>query len=335
MRSAATDFAPLRFSTNDHPARDRLPFWREFFARKIVLVDVEPQVDLPLDADATLFIWPGLRVVWLNVSTPTCYSRTPAMAAEGDDSFALLLKQSGLVNVSQRGRDVSLESGEAVGLLHTEPASVMTSRAKHLGLKIPPAALAPLVGDVESAVMRPIPRNNEALQLLMKYLEILGQDPALMTTELRHVAVTHIHDLIAMAIGATRDGAAIANGRGVRAARLKAVKADILENLGTLELTVGAVALRQRVAPRYVHRLFETEGVTFSEFVLAQRLTRTHRMLSDPRFSDLSVSAIAFAAGFGDLSYFNRTFRRRFGTTPSELRHAAHPTSEKLTLAGA
>ncbi|MDW4800082.1 helix-turn-helix domain-containing protein [Escherichia coli] len=46
-------------------------------------------------------------------------------------------------------------------------------------------------------------------------------------------------------------------------------------------------------------------------------------MLTDPRRSDRSISAVAFEAGFGDLSYFNRTFRRHFGATPSEIRAAA------------
>jgi AraC-like DNA-binding protein len=36
------------------------------------------------------------------------------------------------------------------------------------------------------------------------------------------------------------------------------------------------------------------------------------------------VSSVAFEVGFGDLSYFNRTFRRRFGATPSDVR-AARP----------
>ena len=155
-------------------------------------------------------------------------------------------------------------------------------------------------------------------------------DAALMTPELRHCGVTHIHDLIAMALGATRDGAAIATGRGVRVARLRAIKADILENISNPRLTVTAVALRQHVTPRYIHMLFETEAITFSEFVLGQRLMRTHRMLFDPRFAGLNVSAIAFAAGFGDLSYFNRTFRRRFGATPSELRHSLPGADHRL-----
>jgi AraC-like DNA-binding protein len=54
--------------------------------------------------------------------------------------------------------------------------------------------------------------------------------------------------------------------------------------------------------------------------VLEQRLYRAHRTIADPRRADRMISAIAFAAGFGDLSYFNRTFRRRFGMTPSDVR---------------
>jgi AraC-like DNA-binding protein len=138
---------------------------------------------------------------------------------------------------------------------------------------------------------------------------------------------------MAVALGATRDGVAIAEGRGIRAARLRAVKADILSHLGSSNLTVQAVALRQRVTPRYVHMLFEAEGVTFSEFVLGQRLLRAFRMLTDPRLRPMTISAIAFAAGFGDLSYFNRTFRRRFGTRPSEVRSGTAHISERVGAA--
>jgi AraC-like DNA-binding protein len=76
-----------------------------------------------------------------------------------------------------------------------------------------------------------------------------------------------------------------------------------------------------------VQMLFEAEGVTFSEFVLGRRLMRVYRELCDPRFNDTSISGFAIAAGFGDLSYFNRTFRRRFGMSPSELRQAVRVRS--------
>src|SRR5690606_18818877 len=86
------------------------------------------------------------------------------------------------------------------------------------------------------------------------------------------------------------------------------------------DLTLTNVAKRQRVTRRYIHMIFELEGISFSEYVLEQRLLRALHLMTDKRFADWKVTALASEAGFGDLSYFNRTFRRRFGMTPSEAR---------------
>ena len=127
-----------------------------------------------------------------------------------------------------------------------------------------------------------------------------------------------------MAIGAGRDATELAGGRGLRAARLNAIRADINAHLSDEQLTIAAIARRHRVSPRYVQLLFEAEGSTFSEYVLEQRLARAYRMLSAARFSGLAIGAIALEVGFSNLSYFNRTFRRRYGGSPSEIRGRAH-----------
>ena len=46
-------------------------------------------------------------------------------------------------------------------------------------------------------------------------------------------------------------------------------------------------------------------------------------MLTDWRFAGWTITTIAFEAGFGDLSYFNRAFRRLYAASPSEVRAAA------------
>ena len=159
---------------------------------------------------------------------------------------------------------------------------------------------------------RAIPKRTEALRLLSDYIGRLHA-LQLASPELLQVAVTHVYDLAALAIGATRDATEMAKDRGLRAARMGAIKADIRTNLVREALSINEIASRQRVTPRYIQMLFEGEGTTFTEFVLNERLMRAHRMLTDLRFADRLISTIAFDVGFGDLSSFNNSFRRRFG----------------------
>ena len=189
-------------------------------------------------------------------------------------------------------------------------------------MRAPLRAISPLVAGLDTAYGRPIPADNAALRLLTQYIGILEDTEALIAPDLRRQAITHIHDLMALAIGATRDATEIAKGRGVRAAR-RIIKEDIATQLDRADLSVATIAARHRIKPRWIQRLFEREGMTFTEYVLAQRLARAHRLLTDPRYANQKISTIAFNVGFGDLSYFNRAFRRRYGAAPSELRAAA------------
>src|SRR6185437_11976099 len=87
---------------------------------------------------------------------------------------------------------------------------------------------------------------------------------------------------------------------------------------------------RHRLSSRYVRMLFATGGTSFSQFVREERLTRARSMLVSPRFRDRRISDIAYEVGFNDLSYFNRSFRRRFGCSPGELRDDS--TYERMRL---
>jgi AraC-like DNA-binding protein len=152
------------------------------------------------------------------------------------------------------------------------------------------------------------------------YQRFVQDSPILASPELAKFAASHLRDLVALALGADRDAAALAESHGLRAARLHAIKQHIADALLNPNLTIGNVAARHGITPRYVQRLFESEGTTFSTFVLDRRLDRVREMLTDPVHLWRSISTIALEAGFGDISYFNRAFRRRFGLTPNDAR---------------
>jgi AraC-like DNA-binding protein len=320
MMSERADFAPSRFSTAALPAAERVERWRDF-ARNVVCVEIEPLSHAPFECAATLRSLPELRCVsW--AGSAARFERTPKIVSKGADTFGLVINFDGSMTALQRDREISLGIGDAALMLHSEPAALVQSHGGGVCLVLPRAALTPLVSDVEDAAMRAIPLGNEALQLLTGYLTAMREGLVLARPDLRHLVASHIHDLVATAIGANRDGAAIASERGLPAARLAAIKADVTTHLGNADLTLAAVAARHKISPRSVQLLFESEGLTFSQFVLERRLARVHRMLGDPRHAGKTISAIALAAGFGDLSHFHRSFRRRYGATPSDVRAA-------------
>jgi len=133
----------------------------------------------------------------------------------------------------------------------------------------------------------------------------------------------HIVDLVTLALGVEGDAREVAEQRGVGAVRRAAILREIETGAADPGLSAGEIARGLGITPRYLRLLLEQTGRSFSQHVLERRLDRAAKLLRDPRWAGYKVSAIAFECGFGDLSYFNRAFRRRFGETPSEARESA------------
>jgi AraC-like DNA-binding protein len=323
MEKPTSDLAAIHLSTAALPERDRVEMWRELFARRMMRVDLEPLRDRPLESEISLRALPGLRMVTSTLSAGRL-QRRGELLADGRDDLTLFVSLGGDCVVSHRGRKVALARGEGVLMSACEPAETLHVDMKGVGIAVPRAALAPLVRNIDGALAQPIPPGTEALRLLLGYLKILHEDPTLTDPRVCGLLVTHIYDVLAVLLGATRDGAALAARRGLRAARLHAIKRDVDTNLAEPgALTIASIAARHRVTPRYIQMLFESEGTTFSDYVRNLRLDRARRMLADPRYCAHGIGTVAFACGFSDASYFGRAFRHRYGVTPSDVRGAA------------
>jgi AraC-like DNA-binding protein len=317
-----SDCVVVRFSTADYAPRERADAWHEVYGRTLQKMDIEPLAADELHVvDATLLRMPGLAMM-AGRRFAAIYHRRQQFIDHDGVSITWALSSS--CQAHQIGRSVDVTRGQAIVLTSAEPGHLRVPRLDYyFNLLVPRRCLSPLIADLDDAYGRPIAANSPALQLLTRYIGILQEAETFGVPELRRQAVLHIHDLLALAVGATRDAAEIAKSRGARAARLRAIKQDIARGLDQPDLSVATIATRHRIKPRWVQRMFESEGTTFTEYVLAQRLARAHRLLTDPRYGTQKIGTIALDIGFGDLSYFNRAFRRRYGMTPSELRATA------------
>jgi AraC-like DNA-binding protein len=310
----------IRFSTDDLAPSDRFPMWREIFGRAVLNVDIEPVSGSAFRAWATIRKLPdvGLMTAY---SSGVMYRRNAQRATSDDVIFSFGAKEGAYAR--QRGREAWAKEGDALLMLAAEGSVVGRADAGYINcLRVPRAAISSRVRNIEDCFCRRIPGDLPAVQLLARYVRVLDDAE---TPELQRSAGSHILDLIGLALGASRDASHAAGKHGVRAARLEVIKDDVARNLGDEALSVQTLSRRHAVSPRQLQRLFEQSGVTFTEYLITQRLKRAHALVSDPANRSRTLTAIAFDVGFSDLSYFNRTFRRRYGASPSEVRAQARP----------
>ncbi|WP_166303070.1 MULTISPECIES: helix-turn-helix transcriptional regulator [unclassified Bradyrhizobium] len=320
MPTDAANFISYRFSTRDLPERIRIPAWREHFGRCVVHADIEPLSNVPFEADASLYAVRGLRTLALK-GTSMRFKRLQANLADGDDSIGVIFCSSGGSQLSQRGGEVEVRGSDAIAILHSEPVSVTYVEGLQFGLAVPREVLAQRLTDVESLAMRPIWHRTEAFRLFTAYLKSVIRTRALSAPRLHDTVVTHIHDLIALAIG---EGPALgeSSASAVVAARHNAVLDYLAIHFQEPGLNVQTVARCQGISPRYLQRLMASSGSSFTERLNELRLQRALKLLTESHASRQRISDIALEVGFSDVSYFNRLFRTRFGDSPRGVRLA-------------
>ena len=309
---------PLRFSTDMFEPREKVAAWCDFVGQAVFKLQVEPYSMRDFRAETNFRIMPGLRII--SGSASASRHGRPKFMVDNDD-FMLNIALGGTSRFTRGGQEVMCGPGDAVLCGGGEGGSKESpAGSSFICLQVPRQAIDTAVRGANDALCRRIDAKSPALRLLRHYAEAFEDDLIAGAPPLHHQIVTHVHDLMAVVLDATRDAAEIAKGRGIRAARLQAIKSEVRESLTRGDLSIVTIAARHRLPVRYVQRLFEEEGTTFTEFVLNERLALAHRILTHSRNADLKISAVAIHAGFGSLSYFNEAFRRRYGASPSDVR---------------
>lgn len=317
-------FRHAHISTRDFSERNRLATWREIYGRGIANVDIEPIGDEPFHADVTFNLLPNISIA-AGSRSPAHYRATPELAGRSSrDIIALSVLRSGTASATQFGNELIDGIGSASVLTPSDPStSTMLTHGRFITLALSRPMIAALAPDYAQAFGRPIPSSSAALGLLVRYLDVVRAGDELTNPAIGQCVSDHIMDLAALALGTRGDYAELARQRGAKAARLAAIRSDILRSIGRNDLSTELIAARHGISPRYVRKLFEEDGSSFSSFVLGERVAKAHRMLIDRRHAHLNIARIANESGFGDVSYFNRAFRRHFGATPSDFREAA------------
>lgn len=320
----------LKFSTDDYALPDRVEALRDTYAA-IANIDISLKSDAPVHVSTNIQLLPGVSIGRISC-TPLRAQRGRPQVADGNDDLVFLINadnRSVWASGLQGHDDVFCRPGEGAFILRDQPGHIESDENTRnlLSVAFPRATLAPLIADLDRVAGDKVGAS-EAFRHLAAYAGRLVQEGASLAPGETLSAAAHLHDLALLALGGKRDMQMLARGRGLRAARLRAIKADVAANAMQGDLSLEWVAARHAISPSYVRALFDFEGTTFTDYVLDQRLTRAHRLLSDSHYARQTVSNIVYGCGFNNLSWFYRAFRRRYGMTPSDLRQRAHPAAD-------
>lgn len=313
----------FRISTDNVPHAHRREYVEEHFAA-IRRISIDFDAAHPVSFNMSLRILPGMKLAETSFSPFRSTGRSPHDGELGAVVF-FALALSGAPRFSQNGCESDL-SRHCAQLEEPDRQYVagMSKPGSILGISIPRRELAARVKCLDASFSQVI-MTSPATRLLASYASaILHKEINDAAPREEAVFAAHICDLILLALpGAHADETEIARGRGLRAAFFARLKTDIRANLAHPDFSLEWLAGRHIVRPRFIQNLFYAAGESFSQYVRDTRLDEAHAALADPESAARSIAEIAFASGFGDISWFNNSFRKRFGMTPSDVRMTA------------
>lgn len=309
------------YSTAGLKPRQRRFFWNEVTSR--VFTPLESQPAFPNDFNAQL---QRCRLGSLSlsraISAPAAVIHSAACARQSTEHVFLLHLQANGSSVNrQDGREALLNAGDFTLCDSTRPYSVTFDALNDmLVLRIGAQELRDRIVQPERFTARTISGSSGVGGIVSQLVRQLwvelerGLDSSV-SERLRG----NFLDLLVTALCAHQPEA-VSGSVTTNSHRLR-IRYFIEKNLMHADLDANSIAAAVHLSPRYVHRLFETEGETLGQYILRRRLEESARRLRDPAYQGRSVMEIAFECGFSDASYFSRCFRRKYGMTPREYRY--------------
>ncbi len=313
--------AYITFSTSSYPEAERLEAAIDIYAAMANINISLPNGKTP-EIETRIRLLPGISIALVK-SSPLIVNRRSRQIQDGNDDFALLLNPAG--RAAWRSEldgigEVECEPGYGCFSFNDRPGTIEFhgNHTYMLNICFSRALLGPLVKDLENASKSPH-LSRETFTHLARCATDLVREPSPKDPGI--IAETNqLLDLAALSVGATRDIEITARHRGLKQARLRAVKADLRITALHGDISLTWLAKRHGVSPGYIRAMFEQEGQSLTDYILGLRLERVYQCLRSPTYAHKKVADIIYDAGFNNPSWFYRAFKRRFGMTPGDVR---------------
>ncbi|MGW7086584.1 AraC-like ligand-binding domain-containing protein [Streptomyces sp. NPDC054871] len=311
------------FDTAHLPGPDRVEAWIETTALALVRTEftlVDPDsFGARLNA-ATL----GAMQVTEMSYGPLHSRRTPKLIRQSDpEQYQIAYIRRGFQGIEQVRRQALLGPGELVFYDSSRPfdASVGVGQgvARSVLLQFPKQLLPLPEAKVAGLVAQPLSGTHGVGRLFAQFLTTVADDHTTYTQRDAARLGNTALDLATAVLAHQLDGA-YAPPISAPSVLFLRITSHIDQQLHAPDLEPTTIAAAHGISLRYLHRIFQQNGVSVSAYIKRRRLERCRRDLADPGLSHLTVHAIATRWGFPRPADFTRAFRSAVGVPPTHYR---------------
>jgi AraC-like DNA-binding protein len=296
--------------------------WREGICRGFCRLDVGPADDEYIDCHNEFISLHPIAIATPR-GTSARFARTRDLLSDGCDDMVLISATRGKVRVTQASKAIDLAAGQmCLTEMNIVGAVDLNQTGGFTTTRFPRRLLLQVAPSAETRLSRTLGHDRALSAMIERYSVLCSEIAGELDAIGQQAAAQHLADLVGHFIETGAEQKKVLP-RGVSMARLKVLEADVVRNLNKVNLTVETVARANGLSGRQVQRMFALAGTTFTDFVLEQRLLLARRLFLNESTGYRKVSDVALSVGFNDLSYFNRSFKKRFGVTPSDIRMEA------------
>lgn len=258
-------------------------------------------------------------------ATPNTMTRTPGDVAAGDpDSLLVEMVLGGALRGAQRDRSAALKPGDLTAYDTSRPTVVAADRPFDiLVLRLAKSELGKQAANISRLTSVRIAGGGGLPRLAARFFFEAATGLADGTIARDDCGLEgHVIDLVRRLYV---DLGSLSHPTRPRSAAelLLQAQSEIEKRLGDPSLNPEAVARACFISTRYLHRVFEGEGLSVCGFIRSERLDHCRRDLLDPALADRPIAAIASRWGLPSAAHFSRLFREAYGCSPRDFRRGA------------
>ncbi|NEK57873.1 helix-turn-helix domain-containing protein [Geodermatophilus sabuli] len=239
---------------------------------------------------------------------------------ERPPGIALLVHERGLGGVVQGDRDQLVRPGSVTLLdLGAPYAFGWRDRGRSHAVVVDAEDLALPADVVRRAVTTGLPRSPLTDLVVAHVGRLLRDVEAVAALDSARSVGTGTVDLLRALVAEAGGGSRLRTATA-QDALLAQVLAHARQHLGDPRLDAARIAAAHHVSVRRLYQLCADSGIGLAEWIMAERLERARRDLTDPAKAAWTIAAIGRRWGFLDAGHFSRRFRAAFGLSPREWR---------------